>query len=347
MRGKICISKRLLLISFFVLLLTIGTVYFSNFLVKKPATVKTRAEEVKDENLIINGVPAEENEFPYFAYIKSENNSGSRICGGSLIGEKWVLTAAHCVKNFDAKEIFVIIGLNTLNTKLVAQFASSVAEVILHTDTPAQDIAVLRLTNPAVGVPILSIPNPYDENGKINPASFPENKLKNSRGTIIGFGEHLENEPGKFPGALYKGEVDIGGTSGEVGKSTYMVLLYAKTGPNVNACFGDSGGPFIMVINDKPQVVGVATGTIACALNTYYTGVANIASWIYAKTGIKYESGVESGAIYPKQTSQAHICTSKDGYVPCTQQYQFCAWYAKCEQCAVKGTSSNVVCGKN
>lgn len=350
MSRKICISKRLFLISIFVLLLAISSANLSNFLVKKPTILKTRAEDVKNENLIINGEPALENEFPYFAYIKAENSKGYSICGGSLIGESWVLTASHCVRNFDAKEIFVIIGLNTLDTILVAQFASPVKEVVLHqsvSDSVVEDIALLKLTNPAVGVPIISIPDPHDKDGVKTPESFPENLYKNDSGTIIGFGEYLENESGKFPGKLLKGKNDIGNTSGEIGKSNFLIHLYAKTGPSVNACFGDSGGPFIMLINNRPQVVGVATGTIFCAINSFYTSVANVSSWINGITGIKYESGAKLNDVYPKQTSQAHICTSNVGYEECTKKYQFCAWYARCEQCAVKGTSNNMVCGKN
>ena len=45
-------------------------------------------------NRITNGNPANRGQFPWQAALIIDNNY---FCGGSLISNLWVLTAAHCV----------------------------------------------------------------------------------------------------------------------------------------------------------------------------------------------------------------------------------------------------------
>ena len=57
---------------------------------------------VPNQALAIGGQEAEVNEFPWAALLllrSSETNRTSR-CGGSLISDRHVLTAAHCLKDF-------------------------------------------------------------------------------------------------------------------------------------------------------------------------------------------------------------------------------------------------------
>ena len=50
---------------------------------------------------IVGGTEAIENEFPFLAYLQL-NFSGTagfqQLCGSSIYNEKYVITAAHCVK---------------------------------------------------------------------------------------------------------------------------------------------------------------------------------------------------------------------------------------------------------
>lgn len=54
---------------------------------------------------IIDGSPASVGQFPWQVAVSYRTILGSYFCGGSLIGEEWVLTAAHCVTGYDKRTI--------------------------------------------------------------------------------------------------------------------------------------------------------------------------------------------------------------------------------------------------
>lgn len=66
---------------------------FIRYLTSKCAVVET--------TLIIGGNKAQTAEFPHMAAIGFEAGNGAVewLCGGSLISEKYVLSAAHCIRH--------------------------------------------------------------------------------------------------------------------------------------------------------------------------------------------------------------------------------------------------------
>ena len=54
---------------------------------------------------IVGGTQAQKDSWPWQALLAVAG--GSQFCGGSLIAEQWVLTAAHCVNGTNENQIVV------------------------------------------------------------------------------------------------------------------------------------------------------------------------------------------------------------------------------------------------
>ena len=58
---------------------------------------------------IVGGQGANLGKWPW--QVSLQNSRGSHFCGATIIGDTWVLTAAHCVGG-DASSIRVVVGLH-------------------------------------------------------------------------------------------------------------------------------------------------------------------------------------------------------------------------------------------
>ncbi len=59
---------------------------------------------------ILNGEDASPLEFPWQASLRSRNRPDFHFCGGTLISDLWVLTAAHCLERDPDEALEVILG---------------------------------------------------------------------------------------------------------------------------------------------------------------------------------------------------------------------------------------------
>ena len=242
------------------------------------------------ENKITGGTTAPLSDFPWQVYYIS----GDGRCGGSIIADNWVVTAAHCTKDqfgnsIPVTKMFIKAGANNPRNSLEG-ITYIVNEVIVHEkyndQTHDNDIAVLRLQqpiNPSYGTPIKLITSQDVAYGATNPGVL---------SWVTGWGS-VQVNPNVFPTSLQKVQLPIvtNVQASLVWSSIPATSVMAGyLNGNKDACFGDSGGPMAVPVFGEYKLAGIVSwGSQNC--NTYggYTRVSAMESWIREKTGIPKE----------------------------------------------------------
>ncbi|XP_077976139.1 ovochymase-like [Styela clava] len=240
----------------------------------------------------IGGSLAKIGEFPWQVGIYYQ---GRQICGGSIIDENWVLSAAHCYdrNNMKIDGLHVKVGdLDKLKNE-EGETIFGVKQLLLHekydSTTFNNDIMLIELkgfvTYSSVVRPIC-LPS---ESDKI---------VSGERCFISGWGESAENT---YPSRLQKAEVEL--YSNSECSSIYdelfsenMICAGRRSGM-VDSCQGDSGGPLACKMDSTDQFVlrGIVSWGKDCADIRYpgvYTDVSKFTNWIRSKidSGIKERS---------------------------------------------------------
>ncbi|KAH1022856.1 venom protease [Dendroctonus ponderosae] len=249
-----------------------------------PSSCHCTCGERNENSRIVGGKPTQENEFPWMARLSYFNRF---YCGGMLINDRYVLTAAHCVKGFMWFMIKVTLGEHDRcndtkrpESRFVLRAVAG-AFSFLNFDN---DIALLRLND---RVPITQ---------HIKPVCLPKKKDEVYVGevaTAAGWGTLKED--GK-PSCVLQ-EVDVPVLSNEdCRKTNYSAKMisdnmlcagYPKVGQK-DSCQGDSGGPLVVQRDDKRyELIGIVSWGNGCARPGYpgvYTRVTRYLDWILENT---------------------------------------------------------------
>lgn len=108
-----------------------------------PAVPHKFSEALHSHERIVGGYELNITEVPWQVSLQME---GVRhFCGGSIIGEQWILTAAHCVTQFegDSTPLRVHVGITHKEEDVESL---KTAKVFLHHSTD-DDFALIRLKN--------------------------------------------------------------------------------------------------------------------------------------------------------------------------------------------------------
>uniref|UniRef100_A0A8C5THK6 Transmembrane serine protease 4 n=1 Tax=Malurus cyaneus samueli TaxID=2593467 RepID=A0A8C5THK6_9PASS len=218
---------------------------------------------------VLGGSPAAIEAWPWQVSLQYRKE---HICGGSIIGPGWVLTAAHCF-NWRVKA-----GSELLSG--AATFA--VEKVFLAEVTPASpkdnDIALVKLRSPV---------HYSDSTKPICLPYFDEELVPGTPLWVIGWG--YTEEHGKLSERLQQAEVQLVdelscNLAAYHGDVTDRMLCAGLPQGGVDTCQGDSGGP-LLYSGGHWQVVGIVSWGQGCGTPStpgVYTSVRAYLDWIYA-----------------------------------------------------------------
>ncbi|XP_058807348.1 chymotrypsin-1-like [Phymastichus coffea] len=203
---------------------------------------------------ILNGHAANIEDFPYQASIRREN---IHICGGSIISERHVLTAGHCVYN-EFPPYFWLRVITGTSYRFEGGTVHEIADIIVHPEyftddnRAMNDVAVITLKD-------IIVFNEWQQ--KI---SLPTHKFTaGQRVNLTGWGR-VQQMPPIRPQQLQKLETElisleecqqlmIDPEQTKLDRRDTCTIVIKNTG----MCLGDSGGP--LAVNG--ELVGIVSWT--------------------------------------------------------------------------------------
>ena len=242
---------------------------------------------------IIGGVQVAENEWPWITHLTFDLNDGQeRLCGGSVIANRWVISAAHCC--LDAQKIVGRFGdLNATEVdsneyELEASAWFNHPEYDRHADDKNNDLCLIKFNEDIIA---------SDPDSKVQPACLPNEVHQHGAACWVAGWGSFDYLGGPQNPDLHSVGVNVFSAEYCIANNLAYSSLNADDicayKPDLNGdglvdagasfCDGDSGGPLICPTDGKATLVGVVSRGIECTWEGYpnkYTSTFVTSNWI-------------------------------------------------------------------
>jgi len=273
---------------------------------------------------IINGTPSSPGTFPWMAavhlngYDPADRNYGT-FCGGTLIHPQWVLTAAHCMEKIapTPNTLAVTFGrtnLGEFGTGLTVPVQSYIVHPSFKLSTMTDDAALLKLESP-VNIEPVALAYSLDTG------------VAGAAATIVGWGT-LNADLKLISNSLQQARIPIQSDTNCLDNlATHLYpasqfcagrLASSDVEHNgVDACYGDSGGPLLIVDeNGVTREAGITSWGFGCASSKFYGVWSRVPSFIpWISLYVPLPPHLRVAPVITGELSPGHVVSCESGNV--------------------------------